>query len=80
MKENLRSIIKELKTFFILWITQALSGLGSSMTSFSLVIWSYQQKGSALSTSLLSVCSYLPYVLFSIFAGAISDKWDKRRY
>ncbi len=79
MKENLRSIIKELKTFFILWITQALSGLGSSMTSFSLVIWSYQQKGSALSTSLLSVCSYLPYVLFSIFAGAISDKWDKKK-
>lgn len=79
MKENIKSTIKELQTFLILWITQAFSGLGSSMTSFALIVWSYQQKGSALSTSLLSVCSYMPYVLFSIFAGAISDKWDKKK-
>ena len=41
--------------FFIVWSTQNLSILGSSMTSFALVIWSYQQKGSALTTALLSV-------------------------
>ncbi|SHO49826.1 MFS transporter [Anaerocolumna xylanovorans] len=78
MIQNLKITIKELHIFLILWITQAFSGLGSSMTSFALVIWSYQQKGSALSTSLLAVCSYLPYVLFSIFAGALSDKWNKK--
>jgi len=53
--------------------------LGSSMTSFALVIWSYQQKGSALTTALLSVCSYAPYVALSIFAGSLGDRWDKRR-
>lgn len=52
-----------------LWSTQTFSALGSSMTSFALVIWAYEQSGSALSTALLSICSYAPYVLLSIFAG-----------
>ena len=48
------------------------------MTSFALIIWSYQQQGSALTTALLSICSYVPYVVMSIFAGALSDKWSKK--
>jgi MFS family permease len=70
--------VRELRTFLLLWSTQLLSSLGSSMTSFALVIWSYQQYGSALTTALLSICSYAPYVLLSIFAGALSDKWNKK--
>lgn len=70
--------LKELKTFIILWLTQALSSLGSSMTGFALVIWLYNDSGSALITALLTVCSYAPYVIVSIFAGAISDKWNKK--
>lgn len=68
-----------LRPFLILWSTQSLSTLGSSMTAFALVLWSYQTQGSALSTALLSVCSYAPYVAMSIFAGALSDRWDKKR-
>ena len=68
-----------LKTFLIVWSTQNLSTLGSAMTSFALVVWSYQQQGSALTTALLSVCSYVPYVALSIFAGSLGDRWDKRR-
>lgn len=70
--------LKELKTFIILWLTQTLSSLGSSMTGFALVIWLYNDSGSALTTALLTVCSYAPYVIVSIFAGAISDKWNKK--
>ncbi|MDE7366243.1 MAG: MFS transporter [Lachnospiraceae bacterium] len=76
--KKLNTLIKELHSFLILWITQSLSSLGSSMTNFALVIWSYQEQGSALSTALLSVCSYAPYVIMSIFAGALSDKWNKK--
>lgn len=71
--------LSEMKHFLLLWGTQSLSGLGSAMTSYALVIWSYSQEGSALATALLMVCSYAPYVLLSIFAGALSDRWDKRR-
>lgn len=68
----------DLRTFLLLWSTQSLSQLGSSMTNFALVIWLYQETGSAMSTALLTVCSYAPYVLCSIFAGALSDRWNKR--
>lgn len=78
MLKQLRTIINELHVFLVLWSTQSLSALGSSMTNFALVVWSYQQTGSALTTSLLSICSYAPYVLLSMFAGALSDKWDKK--
>ena len=70
--------MKGMKQFLILWLTQAFSALGSSMTSFALVIWLYNKTGSALSTALLTVCTYAPYVAMSIFAGAISDKWNKK--
>jgi len=71
--------MKELKNFFILWSTQALSNLGSSMTSFALTLWLYEKTGSALQTALLSICSYAPYVTMSIFAGALSDRWNKKK-
>ncbi len=75
---NLKMICKELHSFLILWSTQSLSLLGSSMTSFALLLWTYEEKGSALTTALLAVCSYAPYVAMSIFAGALSDKWNKK--
>ena len=70
--------LKELRYFIILWLTQSFSSLGSAMTNFALVIWLYQDSGSALTTALLTVCSYAPYVVMSIFAGVISDKWNKK--
>lgn len=70
--------IREMKPFLFLWLTQSFSGLGSAMTSYALVIWSYSQRGSALMTALLMVSSYTPYVIFSIFAGALSDRWNKK--
>lgn len=73
------SPLKGLRQFLILWSTQAFSALGSSMTSFALVIWSYQQQGSALTTAGLTVCFYAPYVLLSIFAGSLGERWDRRR-
>lgn len=75
----MKSRIHELKDFYIFWSTQGLSQLGSAMTGFALTLWLYQETGSALQTALLSICSYAPYIILSIFAGALSDKWDKRR-
>ncbi len=78
MKTQLHTTIRELRSFIILWAAQSLSFLGSSMTNFAVIIWSYQNEGSALSTALLAVCSYTPYILLSIFAGALSDRWNKK--
>lgn len=70
--------ITELKNFLILWSTQSISQLGSSLTTFALTLWLYEETGSALSTAALTICSYLPYVIMSIFAGALTDRFDKK--
>jgi len=78
MKSN-TFIHRDFQAFLMLWITQSFSQLGSSMTSFALILYLYEKSGSALSTALLSVCSYAPYILLSMFAGALSDTWNKKR-
>lgn len=75
----MKNTLRELKTFILLWSTQSLSQLGSSMTSFALSIWVYEKTGSALQSAGLLVSNYLPYVLISIFAGAMSDRWNKKK-
>lgn len=70
---------EQLKPYLLLWSTQALSALGSGMTSYALILWLYLRSGSALRTALLSVSSYAPYVIMSIFAGTLSDRWNKKR-
>lgn len=76
MKKN---TIYELKNFLILWSTQSISQLGSSMTAYALTLWLYEQTGSSLSTAALTICSYAPYVLMSIFSGALTDQFDKKK-
>ena len=68
-----------LKYFYLLWSTQSLSQLGSAITAFALTLWLYEKTGSALSTAALRICTYVPYIVMSIFAGAISDKFNKKK-
>ncbi len=69
----------ELKDFLILWSTQSVSHLGSGITAFALTLWLYEKTGSSLSTAALTICSYAPYVLMSILAGALTDRFDKKK-
>lgn len=73
-KEN-----QSIKPFLALWGTQSLSQMGSAMTGFALTLWLYEETGSALQTALLSVCTYVPYVAAGLAAGALSDRWDKKK-
>ena len=56
-----------------------MSQLGSSITAFALTLWLYERTGSSLSTAALTICSYAPYVMMSIFAGALTDRFDKKK-
>lgn len=75
----MKNRIKQLRDFYIIWSTQSLSMLGSAMTEFALTLWMYEKTGSALSTATLTICTYAPYIVMSIFAGALSDKFDKKK-
>ena len=66
------------KKYIVLWLSQSISQLGSSMTAFALVLWVYEQTHSALSVSLISFCNYVPYILTSIFIGSFIDSHRKK--
>ena len=70
---------KKFGNFILLWATQTLSRLGSSLTPFTLILWAYGKTGSALSTALLTVSSYVPYILLSLPVGTLTDRMNKKR-
>lgn len=76
---NKLKMFSGLRDFFVLWSSQAVSNLGTAMTNFALVIWVYNQKGTASSITIMTICSFLPTILFRFVAGAIADRWDKKR-
>ena len=69
---------KSFKKYIILWLSQGISGLGSSMTGFALVLWAYGQSHSAMSVSLMSFCNYVPYVFLSLLVGSFIDRHKKK--
>lgn len=71
--------IRELRTFFVVWLGQVISTVGSSLTGFVLGVWVYQQTGSATQFALIAVCATLPAVLLAPIAGALVDRHDRRK-
>lgn len=67
------------KKFIVLWLSQCISQLGSSMTAFALVLFAFEKSGSALLVSMLSFCNYVPYIIFSTFAGTFVDRHGKKQ-
>lgn len=49
------------------------------MTNFALIVWMYQRTQAAMTVSLMSFCTYLPYVIVSIFAGSLVDHGSKKK-
>lgn len=75
--KNLISL-KELRGFLLLWSSQTVSELGTAMTGYALIIWIYEQKGTASSITLLTICTFLPTIFFRFIAGALADRWNKK--
>lgn len=66
-------------TFSIIWLGQLVSVVGSGLTSFALGVWTFERTGSATHFALIGLCAVLPRVLLSPLAGAVVDRWDRRR-
>jgi hypothetical protein len=67
------------QTFAIVWFGQVISFIGSGLTSFALGVWVYQTTGSITRFALISLFTTLPGVVLGPFAGALVDRWDRRR-
>jgi MFS transporter, DHA3 family, macrolide efflux protein len=69
---------KGLKTFFIIWLGQLSSMIGSGLIGFALSVWIYDQTGQATPFALTALFSILPRILLSPIAGAFSDRWNRK--
>jgi DHA3 family macrolide efflux protein-like MFS transporter len=69
---------RKMRTFIVIWIGQLVSLIGSGLTGFAMGVWLYQETNSVTLFALSNLCFILPQMLFSPFAGALVDRWDRR--
>jgi DHA3 family macrolide efflux protein-like MFS transporter len=71
-----------MRGFTIVWAGQMLSLLGTNMTGFALAIWVYEvtaESFRATAFSLVAFFAFAPLVLVSPIAGAIVDRYDRKK-
>ena len=71
--------IKSLRSFLLLWGSQTVSELGTAITDYAIIIWVSGQQGTASSITLLTLCTFMPTILFRFIAGTLADRWNKKR-
>lgn len=71
--------LRGLRMFFLMWSSQLVSALGSSLTGFALGLWVYQRTGSITEFALIAFFVTLPGILVSPLVGTLVDRWDVRR-
>ena len=71
-----------MRIFFIVWLGQVISLLGSKLTEFALGFWileqTYQGTGSITQFAFTVLLIYLPKVIISPIAGVLVDRWNRR--
>lgn len=70
---------KWLRSFAPIWGGQAFSLLGSSLVQFALVWWLTEKTGSTVVLATATLVALLPEVILGPFAGALVDRWNRRR-
>lgn len=68
-----------MRGFVLVWIGQVLSLLGSAMSVFALSLWAWEKTGQVTALSMVSFFGFAPMVLLSPLAGALVDRWDRKR-
>lgn len=75
MKKNNKSNFSK---FILLWAGELISGVGGGLTSFGLGVYVFQKTGSAASMALVTLLAFLPTLFFSVPAGVLADRYDRR--
>jgi MFS family permease len=71
--------LRDVPDFRRYWAARALSSFGNLVTLIALPVLVYRLSGSAFLTALVTALEAAPYVLFGLFAGALSDRLDRKR-
>lgn len=65
--------------FALIWVGQVVSLFGSGLTAFAVGVWVYEVTGSVTRFTLIAFFATLPAIALSPIAGALVDRWDRRR-
>jgi MFS family permease len=68
-----------MRVFFIVWFGQLISTVGTRMSNFALMVWAWELTHEATPLTLIGVFSTLPAIPLGMFAGALVDRWDRKR-
>jgi MFS family permease len=68
-----------LRTYYVLAATQAVSRLGSNISFFAVGIAVFMKTSHATPIAIIAFCQTLPWLLGAGFAGALADRYDRRR-
>ncbi|TCC16945.1 MFS transporter [Kribbella speibonae] len=61
------------------WLARSLSITGSMVTAIALPVLVYRLSGSTVLTAVVTALESAPYLLTGLFAGALADRWNRRR-
>lgn len=67
------------RAFFLFWAGQLVSLFGTSLSGFALGVWTFQQTNSITQYALIAVFVTVPGLLLATPAGALVDRWPRRR-
>lgn len=67
-----------MRTFFVIWVGQFGSAIGTGLTQFGLGVWVYQSTGSVSLYGLILLVLVLPRLIAAPVAGILVDRWDRR--
>src|SRR5712691_6263959 len=65
--------------YLLLWLGQAISSLGTGISQFAFPLLVLALTHSFAAAGLAGALGQLPYLLFSLPAGALVDRWDRKR-
>ncbi len=66
------------RDFVLLWSGQTVSVLGTNISTLALPLLILALSGSAAQAGLLSATRLIPYLFFSLFAGVLIDRWNRK--
>ncbi len=66
------------RAFLTLWAGQSVSVFGTQITTFALPWLVLDLTHTAAAVGVLNAVSFLPYLIFSLPAGMIADRWNRR--
>jgi MFS family permease len=64
--------------FWIVWVGQLVSLLGSGLTQFALTIWLFRETGQATELALMGVYFMVPLLFMSPVVGVMVDRYDRK--